>query len=64
MQRVLRFRKVLTQLTVSPEADLATLAVPLGYSDQAHLTRETTRLAGLPPAALAKTLQAASPAAA
>jgi AraC-like DNA-binding protein len=62
MQRVLRFRKVLTQLTVSPEADLATLAVHLGYSDQAHLTRETTRLAGLPPAALARTLQAASPA--
>jgi AraC-like DNA-binding protein len=57
MQRVLRFRKVLTRLTVTPEADLATLAVQVGYSDQAHLTRETTRLAGLPPAALARTLQ-------
>jgi len=57
MQRVLRFRKVLAQLTVAPQADLATLAIQLGYSDQAHLTRETTRLAGLPPAALARTLQ-------
>jgi AraC-like DNA-binding protein len=59
MQRVLRFRKVLAQLTVTPEADLAALAVQFGYSDQAHLTRETSRLAGLPPAALAKTLRPA-----
>ncbi len=57
MQRVLRFRRVLTQLAAWPQADLATLAVQLGYSDQAHLTRETSRLAGLPPAALAKALQ-------
>jgi AraC-like DNA-binding protein len=60
MQRVLRFRKLLARLTVTPQADLATLAIQLGYSDQAHLTRETTRLAGQPPAALAKTLQAAA----
>jgi AraC-like DNA-binding protein len=59
MQRVLRFRKVLAQLTVTPDADLATLAVQLGYSDQAHLTRETSRLAGLPPAALAKSFRPA-----
>jgi len=57
MQRVLRFRNVLTQLTVTPQADLASLAVQFGYSDQAHLTRETTRLSGQPPAALARTLQ-------
>lgn len=56
MQRVLRFRKVLAQLSVTPQADLATLAVQFGYSDQAHLTRETSRLAGMPPAALARTL--------
>jgi AraC-like DNA-binding protein len=62
MQRVLRFRKVLAQLTVTPQADLATVAAQFGYSDQAHLTRETSRLAGLPPAALARTLRpAASP---
>ncbi len=41
----------------TPAADLASLAFRLGYADQAHLTRETTRLAGLPPAALAKTFQ-------
>jgi AraC-like DNA-binding protein len=32
--------------------DLARLAFEAGYADQAHLTRECTRLAGLPPAAL------------
>lgn len=32
--------------------DLASLAFDVGYADQAHLTRECTRLAGLPPAAL------------
>jgi AraC-like DNA-binding protein len=59
MQRVLRFRKVLAQLAVTPDADLATLAAQSGYSDQAHLTRETSRLAGMPPAALARTLRSA-----
>ena len=34
------------------QADLARLALDAGYADQAHLTRECTRLAGLPPAAL------------
>jgi AraC-like DNA-binding protein len=57
MQRVLRFRKVLANLTDFPRADLAALAVQFGYSDQAHLTRETTRLAGQPPAALARSLR-------
>jgi AraC-like DNA-binding protein len=33
-------------------AGLARLALEAGYADQAHLTRECTRLAGLPPAAL------------
>ena len=59
MQRVLRFRRVLAQLTVTPDADLANLAVQVGYSDQAHLTREVSRLAGLTPAALARTLRPA-----
>jgi AraC-like DNA-binding protein len=55
MQRILRFRRVLRQLAAEPgAADLASLAVRAGYADQAHLTRETTRLAGLPPAALAR----------
>jgi AraC-like DNA-binding protein len=55
LQRVLRFRRVLHQLSTAPQSDLASLAFLAGYADQAHLTRETTRLAGLPPAALAKT---------
>ncbi len=58
MQRVLRFRQVIGQLTATPQAvDLAALALRAGYADQAHLTREVARLAGLPPAALARTLQ-------
>jgi AraC-like DNA-binding protein len=58
MQRVLRFRRVIESLTdATPGADLAGLALRLGYADQAQLTRETTRLAGVPPAALARTCQ-------
>ena len=61
MQRVLRFRRVIGELTASPRSvDLAGLAVRAGYADQAHLTRETTRLAGLPPAALARSFAAAA----
>jgi AraC-like DNA-binding protein len=60
MHRVLRFRMVLALLAADgPPVDLATLALQAGYADQAHLTRETTRLAGRPPAALARTLAAA-----
>ncbi len=60
MQRVLRFRRVVDHLArPAPARDLASLALRLGYADQAHLTRETTRLAGLPPAALASTFRAA-----
>jgi AraC-like DNA-binding protein len=57
MQRILRFRRALGQLAAAPRStDLADLAARTGYADQAHLTRETTRLAGLPPAALARSL--------
>jgi AraC-like DNA-binding protein len=60
LHRVLRFRQVLARLSAVPgPADLATLAQQVGYADQAHLTRETTRLAGLPPAALVRTLRPA-----
>ncbi len=59
MHRILRFREVLDQLATSPRSgDLADLAIRAGYADQAHLTRETTRLAGLPPAALARSFAA------
>jgi AraC-like DNA-binding protein len=60
MQRVLRFRRVISQMTATAGAvGLADLAAAAGYADQAHLTRETTRLAGMPPAALARSFTAA-----
>ena len=51
LERILRFQRFLT-LAKTGGADLARLALEAGYADQAHLTRECTRLAGLPPAAL------------
>ena len=50
LQRILRFQRFLA--LAQPRTDLARLAFEAGYADQAHLTRECTRLAGLPPAAL------------
>ena len=53
LQRVLRFRRFVSVIdTAGGSADLAQAAVQAGYADQPHLTRETVRLAGLPPAAL------------
>jgi len=53
--RVLRFRRFLSRMEAAGSAaDLAGLAAEAGYADQAHLTRESARLAGLPPAALAR----------
>jgi AraC-like DNA-binding protein len=55
LQRVLRFGRFLAQADAAgAEPDLARLAAQAGYADQAHLTRECTRLAGLAPAALAR----------
>jgi AraC-like DNA-binding protein len=51
LERILRFQRFLT-LATTGGADLARLALDAGYADQAHLTRECSRLAGLPPAAL------------
>jgi AraC-like DNA-binding protein len=51
LARVLRFQRFLTSADRG-ELDLARLALAAGYADQAHLTRESTRLTGLPPAAL------------
>ncbi|KUL28860.1 helix-turn-helix domain-containing protein [Actinoplanes awajinensis] len=49
MQRVLRFQRFLRLLGEGTAGELAARA---GYVDQAHLTRESTALAGLTPAAL------------
>jgi AraC-like DNA-binding protein len=54
LQRVLRFQRFLA-LAEDGDDDLAALAFAAGYADQAHLTRECRRLAGLPPAALLAT---------
>ena len=49
--RIVRFRRFLAEAARVPRP-LATLAVNAGYADQAHLTRECRRLAGVTPAAL------------
>jgi len=54
LARILRFQRFLGAAR-SPAAsgrDLARLAAETGYADQAHLTRDSRRLTGLPPAAL------------
>ena len=45
LARVLRFRR----LQALPPAPLAELALDAGYADQAHMTAEVTRLAGMSP---------------
>jgi AraC-like DNA-binding protein len=62
LQRILRFQRFLALAEEMPtpggagesrgRPDLARFALDAGYADQAHLTRECTRLAGLPPAQL------------
>lgn len=63
LSRVLRFQRSLARIDAAVAAggaaDLAGIAVDAGYADQAHLTRESVRLAGLPPAALARARSAA-----
>ena len=55
LRRVLRFRRVVSRIDAGGALDdLASLAAAAGYADQAHLTRESRELAGLPPAALAR----------
>ena len=55
LQRVLRFRRFLARVDARPGIlDLAAIAAEAGYADQAHLTRECGKLAGLTPAALAR----------
>ena len=58
LQRIVRFRTWLQRASETPAElrSLTDLAAEAGYADQAHLTREATRLAGLPPAALLTTL--------
>ena len=54
LARILRFQRFLGAARSSGSSghDLARLAAEAGYADQAHLTRDSRRLAGLPPGAL------------
>jgi AraC-like DNA-binding protein len=53
LHRVVRFRRFLSAADAGgPAPDLARIALDAGYADQAHLTRECSRLSGLAPAAL------------
>lgn len=62
LRRVLRFRRVVSQIDAGGALDdLAGLAAAAGYADQAHLTRESRELAGLPPAALARLRRGSGP---
>ena len=63
LQRVLRFRRFVSLVdapgwsaagAAGGPGRLAQAAVDSGYADQPHLTRETARLAGMSPAALAR----------
>ena len=54
LARVLRFSRFVDAID-GGRTDLAELAFEAGYADQPHLTRETTRLAGLPPATFMRT---------
>jgi AraC-like DNA-binding protein len=47
-QRIARFQRAVAQLSRGG-AGLAATAASAGYADQAHLTRESRRLAGLSP---------------
>jgi AraC-like DNA-binding protein len=55
LDRILRFRRLVDQARAvsDGEVDLARLAADLGYADQAHMTRDSVRLTGMPPAQLA-----------
>jgi AraC-like DNA-binding protein len=52
LDRILRFQRFLRLVTAGEEPGLSALAAAAGYSDQAHLTRETRRLSGLTPAVI------------
>ena len=54
---LMRFEQVRNRLWRQPAASLAGLAQELGYTDQAHLSREFRRYAGTTPAAFARQIR-------
>jgi AraC-like DNA-binding protein len=53
LERILRFQRAVAELR-SARVELARAAATAGYADQAHLSRESRRLAGLSPRELAR----------
>ena len=51
---LMRFEQVRIHLWLYPDDSLAGLALELGYTDQAHLSREFKRYSGTTPAAFAR----------
>jgi AraC-like DNA-binding protein len=51
---IIRFEQVRNHLWWHPDANLAGLAMELGYTDQSHLSREFKRYSGTTPAAFAR----------
>ena len=51
---LMRFEQVRNQLWLNPNTNLSGLAHELGYTDQAHLSREFKRYSGTTPAAFAR----------
>jgi AraC-like DNA-binding protein len=49
LDRILRFQRFLELVRRAPSADMAGLSASIGYSDQAHLSREARCLAGVTP---------------
>lgn len=56
ISRRIRLQEVARQLATDPQIDLATLAVRLGYSDQAHLSNDFRAVAGVSPDAYRRSL--------
>lgn len=56
ISRRIRLQEVARRLATNPEADLATMAVELGYADQAHLTNDFRAVAGISPDAYRRSL--------
>ncbi|MCI1187783.1 helix-turn-helix domain-containing protein [Hymenobacter sp. DH14] len=54
---LMRFEQVRNYLWQHPDANLAGLAQELGYTDQAHLSREFKRYSGTTPAAFARNVR-------
>lgn len=59
---LMRFEQARNQLWMHPDTNLAGLAHELGYTDQAHLSREFKRYSGTTPAAFARKAKRERPA--